>query len=72
MHKVINVKDDLGRFYVSKKGRRGLASFEVFIDAIIRGLEEYTKKIPKRLTTKASESSINRNNNDKQKNDKNI
>ena len=45
MHKALHPRDDIDRFYVSKKeGGRGLASIEDSIDASIQRLEDYIQK----------------------------
>ena len=45
MHKVLHSRDDVDRFYASRKGGRGLASIEDSVDALIQWLEEYIKKL---------------------------
>ena len=50
MHKALHPRDDVNRLYVStKEGRRGLASIEESIDALIWWLEDYREKCGKRL-----------------------
>ena len=45
MHKALLPRDDVERLYVSRKeGRRGLASIEDSVDALIQRLEDYTQK----------------------------
>ena len=45
MHKALHPRDDVDRLYVSRKeGRRGLASIEDNVDALIRRLEDYIEK----------------------------
>ena len=45
MHKVLHLRDDVDRLYVSRKeGGRGLASIEDSVDASIQRLEDYIEK----------------------------
>ena len=44
MHKALHPKDDVDRFYVSRK-EGGLASVEVRVDTSIRQLENYMKRL---------------------------
>ena len=45
MHKVIHLRDNIDRLYMSRKeGFRGLASIEDSISTAIRGIEDNTKK----------------------------
>ena len=45
MHKALHPRDDVDRFYVSRKeGGRGLASIEDSVDASIQRLEDYIEK----------------------------
>ena len=60
MHKALHSRDDIGRLYVSRKeGRKRLDSIEDSMDALIRGLKDYLKKIKERLiivTNKSTDS----------------
>ena len=51
IHKVLYPRDDTDRQYVSRKEERGLASIEDWVDASIRRLEDYVKKIKEELIT---------------------
>ena len=44
MHKLLHLREDVHRLYVSRKeGRRGLASIQDSVNASIQKLEEYIK-----------------------------
>ena len=44
MHKGLHPRDDIDRLYMSRKGRKGLASIEDSVDASIQRLEDYIQK----------------------------
>ena len=69
MHKVLHLRDDADRLYVTRKeGGRGLTSIEDSVDTSILRLRDYIQKSKERLITAASSSTENMTiNNKKQK-----
>ena len=55
IHKALHPRDDIDRLYMAKKGGKGLASIENFVEA----LQEYVKKSKERLITAANNSRDN-------------
>ena len=50
MHKALHPRDNVDRLYVSRKeGERGLTSIENTIDASIQWVEEYIKKVQRKI-----------------------
>ena len=63
MHKVLYMRDDIDRLFVSRKEeRKGLISIEDSIDESIRGLENYVKREQKK--TNFSDQKQHRQHND--------
>ena len=57
MLKVLHLRDDIDRLYVSRK-ERGFVSTETYMDTSVQGLKEYIEKCKERLITTASKSNI--------------
>ena len=43
MHDALHPRDVIDKLYISRKGRRGLASIEDTVDALIKRLEQYVE-----------------------------
>ena len=69
MHKILHLRNDIERLYVSRKeGGRGLVIIEDCVNASIQRLEDYIKKSQERLSTAASNSTDNKKTNNMIKN----
>ena len=60
VHKALHPRDDVGRLYVSsKEGRKGLASIEDSVDALIQQLKDNIQKFDGGLITAIRNSTDN-------------